>query len=153
MLESICRAKAVHGFQLHAWVIMPEHVHLLLRPGRDRGESSIERCLRLMKLSVSCLVLPRWKKQNAPILDRIRLADGSLRFWQKGGGFDRNVRDEGELSRTIKYIHLNPVERGLVEKPEDWKWSSVRWWSGLRDGEVPCDWPPGPGWPRWKGFR
>ena len=45
------------------------------------------------------------------------------RFWQKGGGFDRNVRDDAEFSREVRYVHHNPVERALVTRPEDWTWS------------------------------
>ncbi len=75
------------------------------------------------------------------------------RFWQHGGGFDRAQRDMDEFVRTVKYIHRNPVERGLVTRPEDWRWSSLRWWMGRREGEAECDPPPGlPGmWER-SGF-
>jgi hypothetical protein len=99
-------------------------------------------------------VLLRWKSINAPILTRIADATGRPRFWQKGGGFDRNVRSEAEFAREVRYIHRNPVERGLVKTPPEWPWSSVRWWMGLREGEVECDPPAGPpgSWDRWKGF-
>ena len=50
-------------------------------------------------------------------------------------GFDRNVIKPGTLMNMIDYIHLNPVRRGLVEKPEQWKWSSAAWYLGA--GEVP----------------
>jgi hypothetical protein len=49
--------------------------------------------------------------------------------------------------RKICYIHQNPVERGLVEKPEDWKWSSARWYAGQREGQhegqIPIDYEKG----------
>jgi REP-associated tyrosine transposase len=54
------------------------------------------------------------------------------RFWQVGGGYDRNIVDESTALKVIDYIHLNPVRRGLVERPEDWEWSSARWYAGLR---------------------
>jgi putative transposase len=78
----------------------------------------------------------------------------TFRFWQAGGGFDRNVRDMNAFCKEIRYIHLNPVRRGLVAKPEDWPWSSVRWWMGRRDELVSCD-PPPHGrtlWETWRGF-
>lgn len=138
-------------FELFAWVIMPEHNHLLLRPN---VEAPVARILKFIKLAVSERVIPRWREIDAPILRKIVQPDGRYRFWQKGGGFDRNVRGEGAFMKHIRYIHRNPVERGLVQNPEDWKSSSVRWWMGNREGELPCDPPPGDprAWARWRGF-
>ncbi|MEZ6234888.1 MAG: hypothetical protein R3B68_11915 [Phycisphaerales bacterium] len=44
------------------------------------------------------------------------------------------------------------MERGLVERAEDWKWSSVRWWMGRREGELGCVPPPG-GWEAWRDWE
>ena len=46
-------------------------------------------------------------------------------FWQRGGGHDRNLRSDDDMREKIAYIHMNPVRRGLVEKPTDWDWSSA----------------------------
>jgi putative transposase len=46
-------------------------------------------------------------------------------FWQKRY-YDRNVRDEDEFKVKLRYLHRNPVKRGLVTNPADWKWSSFR---------------------------
>lgn len=153
--ESLARGRAAIGFELYAWVVMPEHVHLLLRP---RDEVMVGRALRFIKQSASQRVLARWQEMRAPILARLETADGRPRFWQKGGGVDRNVRSEEEFARHVLYIHQNPVERGLVRRAEDWRWSSVRWWMGERGGahnvEVECDPPPpGKGWESWRGFK
>ncbi len=130
---------------------MPEHVHLLVKP----GAGPLKEPLASLKTSLAKRVIARWRVLDAPILERIRTGSGRLRYWQKGGGHDRNVRDIYEFRRKVRYIHRNPVERGLVELPEDWAWSSVRWWMGERDGEFPCDLPPGDArmWDAWKGFR
>jgi hypothetical protein len=53
------------------------------------------------------------------------------RFWQPGGGYDRNFHSSGALRAGIDYFHANPVRRGLVAKAEDWEWSSARWYAGL----------------------
>ena len=147
LAAALTTAKARFKFELFAWVVMPEHVHLLLRP---RDEMPLDRILNYIKKSVAQRVIARWKELDARILRTIARPDGSPRFWQKGGGFDRNVRDEPELMKEIGYIHRNPVKRGLVERAEQWKWSSARWWLGQREGQVECDLPPGD--PRkWKG--
>jgi len=49
----------------------------------------------------------------------------SGRLWQ-GRFFDRALRTMKEYNETVEYIHLNPVRRGLVARPEEWKWSSVQ---------------------------
>ena len=149
-VEALEIARKRHGFELFAWVVMPEHVHLLMRP---KSGSLLSDALRSLKTSVAKRVLRRWLELDAPVLEKIRTPRGELRFWQKGGGFDRNVRDLEEFCREVRYIHRNPVERGLVGRPEDWRWSSVRWWLGDRDGVLPCDPPPGDpaAWARWKG--
>lgn len=162
-LEALARCRIEHGLALYAWVIMPEHVHLLAAPGRrDGGEGrplnivALSDTLRSVKMSVSKRCLPMLAKST--LGDQLRDSDGSPRLWQAGGGFDRNVRSLAEFCREVRYIHRNPVERGLVERPEDYRWSSVRWWSGLRNGpwgpELECDPPPGWGidWSRWKRF-
>jgi putative transposase len=151
LVEALARAR-MQGLLLFAWVIMPEHVHILCRPPRGVVLGQLLRCV---KMSVSKQALTRWQELQAPILGRIVDATGHPRFWLKGGGFDRNVRDEAEFSRYVRYIHRNPVERGLVARPEEWRWSSVRWWIGERDGELACDPAPGrPGhWDQWTGFK
>ncbi|MGE3107390.1 MAG: transposase [Phycisphaerales bacterium] len=148
--QSLTRARATMRFDLYAWVVMPEHVHLLLRPNDD---DTLARALWFLKKSVAHRVLARWRRLRAPVLARLATPEGSARFWQKGGGFDRNVRDEAEFCKTVHYIHQNPVGRGLVERAEQWTWSSVRWWMGERAGELECDPPPVRAWEHWKGFR
>jgi putative transposase len=141
-----------HKFKLYAWVLMPEHVHLLVLPARG---STLEAALRSLKLSFSTRVLARWKQVAPGMLKKIDDGQGNPRFWQAGGGFDRNVRHMTEFMREVRYIHRNPVERGLVLTPELWRWSSVRWWMGHRDAEIDCDGPPETGaeWSRWQGFK
>ena len=150
-LDALRRVQHSHDIELFAWVVMPEHVHLLLRSG---ASETLERTLRSLKIVVSKRAIERWRSLDAPILARLSRPDGGHRFWLKGGGFDRTVRDDAEFSRAVRYIHRNPVERGLVERAEDWRWSSVRWWMGRREGEVVCVPPPGDAASiaRWKGY-
>jgi len=147
--DSLARARRRHGFELYAWVAMPEHVHLLVRKPDD---APLAPGLASLKQGVAQSVLTRWSRLHAPILDELRAGDGGARFWQAGGGFDRNIRNDSEFSRAVRYIHENPVKRGLVEQPDGWAWSSVRWWMGVRGGEIECDPPRGRGWETWEGF-
>ena len=57
----------------------------------------------------------------------------AYRFWQRGGGYDRNLNEPAAIDAEIEYFHNNPVRRGLVSRAEDWRWSSVAWYAGKED--------------------
>ena len=141
-LERIMRARETLAFRLHAWVIMPEHVHLLLSPSPKHAEMA--RILSAIKRPAAEAVIRRWRASGDAALGTIEDARGRLHFWQDGPGFDRNVRDKDEYARTVEYIHQNPVTRGLVARAEDWPWSSFRLWQS-RDPAIDR-W----GWMPWK---
>ncbi len=58
------------------------------------------------------------------------------RFWQRGGGFDRNLYERDAIQKAVEYIHGNPVRRGLVERAEGWEWSSAREYSSRGTGRI-----------------
>ncbi len=130
-----CRART--GFMLHAWVVMPEHVHLLIWP--NLPESPVSKIAWTLKRGFARAVIARWRELDARILVHLRLTNGRFRFWQHGGGYDRNIYSGDELEEKISYIHENPVRRGLVTDPTDWAWSSARWYAGDRDGQLHID--------------
>jgi putative transposase len=67
---------------------------------------------------------------------QINAARGELgRLWQ-GRFFDRALRTVKEYQETVEYLHLNPLRRGLVKRPEDWKWSSVHEYAFPTVGEA-----------------
>ena len=93
-------------YKLHAFVIMPNHFHLLLTP----SGAALERCLQLIKGGFS---------------RRYRLELGGLRdVWQKGFA-DHRVRDREDYDKHLRYIEQNPVAAGLVSSAELYPWSSV----------------------------
>ena len=54
--------------------------------------------------------------------------DSPYRFWQDGGGYDRNINNPETILKTVRYIHANPIRKGLVESAEDWYYSSADEW-------------------------
>jgi len=136
LLEQMIRARQMHRFALAAWVIMPEHVHLILRP--HLPDSPVPVVLNAIKSPLSQRVLAHWRAVQAPILARLA-KPGPVRFWQAGGGYDRNIFSEQELWEKIEYVHANPVRRGLVGRVVDWPWSSARWHEGERDEPIAMD--------------
>ncbi|MAG92817.1 MAG: hypothetical protein CMJ48_03610 [Planctomycetaceae bacterium] len=140
-VESIERALCKHRYHLWAYVVMPEHVHLLVRPTEDRYDISL--FLQSMKTSVTRKAVG-FAKREAPsfltrMLDRQPNGEEHYRFSQRGGGYDRNITEPKTLWHEIDYIHANPVRRGLCERPEDWKWSSAADHADIRSGPLRID--------------
>lgn len=141
LLDAIDRSRAVHRFDLNAYVLMPEHVHLLIRP-RD-AKYEIAAILKSIKQAVARRAVNHLRESAPAYLQQIAVSwpTGRVehRFWQQGGGYDRNITEPTTLVAAIEYIHNNPVRRGLVAIPTDWEWSSARWHAGYRDGTLPID--------------
>ena len=119
---------------------MPEHVHLLVCP-RERGVE-VGRFQGVIKERVAKQGIA-WLAQHAPEwLSRITVREGTKirrRFWQPGGGYDRNMIELRTVHKAIDYIHANPVRRGFVERAEDWEYSSARWYAGARPALIEMD--------------
>ena len=114
-------------YDLLAYVIMPEHVHLIVLP-RNR-EYNISNFLQGVKQSVSRRAR-NWMIKNDPEqYEELTITSSNgrkaFRFWLAGGGYDRNITNEETLKKMIQYVHNNPVRKELVVKPTDWEWSSA----------------------------
>ena len=125
-VEQIEFQREKHQLRIVAWVIMPEHVHLILCPLDGQIGSS----LRSIKQGFARSMLAGWKANQSNIIQSLTDPRGVAHFWQRGGGYDRNMRDQDELNEKIEYIHWNPVRRELVEQPTEWIWSSARDYAG-----------------------
>jgi putative transposase len=139
LADAINVARVTHDFDLWAYVFMPNHVHLIIHPRREHY--SISQILRSLKQPVSRRAIDYLKKENP---DRLRfLATGQhdepYRFWQKGGGYDRNITKVETLLETICYAHANPVRKGLVVTADQWYYSSAADWQDIRSGPIPID--------------
>jgi putative transposase len=95
-------------YRLLAWCIMPNHVHMVVEPSERHALDRI---------------VHSWKSFTATSANQILGRSGA--FWHRDY-FDRFIRDEGHLNRTIEYVENNPVKAGLTSKPAQWLWSSAR---------------------------
>jgi REP element-mobilizing transposase RayT len=95
------------AYDLFAWVIMPNHVHLVLRP-----QGTLSAILRWLKSA------------TATRANRVLGKTGEA-FWQREY-FDHWIRSEKELASVVAYVEANSVKAGLVSSAEDWPWSSAR---------------------------
>jgi REP element-mobilizing transposase RayT len=96
-------------YELHAAVIMPEHVHLLLTPLRDE---------RGWPYGLA-LILKQLKGTSARSVNQLLGSGGPV--WQEES-FDHVLRSQESLEEKLEYIRQNPVKRGLVSRPEDYRW-------------------------------
>lgn len=94
-------------YWLHAWCIMPNHVHALVTPSPA--------------ITLSAL-LHTWKSFSAKQANRVLGRSGQ--FWMQEY-FDRSMRDERHFVSVVEYIHNNPVAAGLCTSPADWPYSSA----------------------------
>ncbi|HZS48873.1 MAG TPA: transposase [Blastocatellia bacterium] len=94
-------------YQLHSWIIMPNHVHLLFTSKEGWELSQIAHS---------------WKSYTASECNKILERKGE--FWQREP-FDRYIRNEQHYNNAIRYIENNPIKAGLCHNPEDWPWSSA----------------------------
>jgi len=95
-----CRDKGV--YRLHEFVVMPNHFHLLITPSEN---ASLEKAVQLIKGGFS----HEFHKERA----------NRMEIWQPGF-HDWTIRDDADYGAKVRYIHLNPVEARLVERPEEW---------------------------------
>jgi putative DNA methylase len=124
-------------YHLHAYCIMPNHVHLVLQPieplvaGNERSDAYAvgERADGVSPLS---RIMHSLKSYTAHEANQILQREGA--FWQREC-YDHWIRDDDELERIVWYIQANPVQAGLVARAEDWFWCSCHD-RLLRDGEV-----------------
>ena len=124
-LRVLEQARRRYGFALLGYVVMPEHVHLLMTMPTV-GDPSV--VMKVVKERFSRLL----RKREA-LMDRV---------WQKRF-YDFNVCTERKRVEKLRYLHRNPVKRGLVQSPEEWDWSSFRSYLNHEKGLVevePCPW-------------
>jgi putative transposase len=119
-VESLERVRLKYRFRVYGYVVMPEHVHLLVS---EPAVGLLATALQALKISVARQAMQVW---NGP---------EKHAFWQKRY-YDHNVRSHQSFANKLDYIHRNPVKRGLVAKPEDWAWSSFRHYAFAEFGSV-----------------
>ncbi|MGA9527700.1 MAG: transposase [Terriglobales bacterium] len=135
------RVRRSFGLCVYAYVVMPEHVHFLLSEP-ERG--LLADALKSLKQGVSrrLIVGTLSSVEGAPFKPGFGLSgDFDHHFWQKRY-YDFNVRNYCQFVEKLRYIHRNPVKRGLCERPEDWECSSFRQHATGCEGrvEIECEW-------------
>ena len=131
------------AMRIYGYVVMPEHVHLLVS---EPEHATLADALHFLKLAFAKrLKVPQVRVRsvdaNLGLADSRSMPAASTSFWQKRY-YDRNIRDAHEFTVKLRYLHRNPVARGLVNAPADWKWSSFRHYALREVGtvEIESEW-------------
>src|SRR5262249_37169110 len=108
ILETMAKIREQMGFLLCGYVLMPDHWHALIWPKFPATMSKIVQTV---------------KRVSSFKLNRLRHRHGSIwqhQFW------DRFVRHTHEFHQRLDYMHFNPVRKGIIKHPEEWRWSSYK---------------------------
>jgi len=143
-LQILERVRRRYRLVVLGYVVMPEHVHLLVsEPQRETLSIAIQslklgvvRSLLLLGDKTFAVEIPMSRKRcetwGTPSVGGAKTPN---HFWQ-ARFYDFNVWTEKKRIEKLRYIHRNPVVRGLVESPQQWKWSSFRWYLSGEVGPV-----------------
>ncbi len=118
--QAIENARNQYHLVLMAWVVLPDHIHMLI----ERDKEDVSDVMRRIKLTYSA----NYRK-------RAGLREGRVwqyRFW------DHIIRDQEDLNRHLDYIHCNPVKHGATNNPFNWRYSSAARY--LQEGYYAPDW-------------
>jgi putative transposase len=139
-LEVLEQIRGGYRFDVVGYVVMPEHVHLLLGEP-EKGNPSV--VMQALKQGVAQRLLRKPKKRDSSQIELWKAPIQVRSFWQRRF-YDFNVFSEAKRVEKLKYMHANPVKRGLVSAPEFWRWSSYRIYAFAERGPVNMDWmfPP-----------
>ncbi len=119
---------------IFGYVVMPEHIHLLLSEPKRKDLSTF---MQVLKQRVTDRVYPRSRRPGLSRQAELRpsVTPGPRHFWQPRF-HDFNVFTRYKFIQKLRYIHRNPVARGLIESPEQWRWSSYRFYAYGEKGPV-----------------
>jgi putative transposase len=132
-LDVLERARQRYRFVVVGYVVMPEHIHLLISEPQ-RGDPSV--VMKVVKQEFARTVHRRERYAGQPGIEA-----GNV--WQRRF-YDFNVWTEHKRIEKLRYMHRNPVKRGLVREPEQWLWSSFRFYAYGKIGTVRVnfqEWP------------
>jgi len=130
VLDAIRYRQQNLGWRLYGFVILENHLHLVLQ-ARDLGEE----LMRFKSYTARCLIDYLEQRRVTRILDQLawfkkrHKCDRKYQLWEEGS-HPQLIESEDVLRQKLEYLHNNPVKRGYVDRPADWRYSSARVYAG-----------------------
>jgi len=124
LLSILEQTRQRYRFVVVGYVVMPEHIHLLMTEPEVGNPSTV---MQVLKQRTARALLPKRKRRDPRQLTLFADGAGHRAFWQ-ARFYDFNVWTTKKRVEKLRYMHRNPVKRRLVESPEQWRWSSYRFY-------------------------
>jgi putative transposase len=138
IIDAIDNMRHKYAIRLIAYVIMPEHVHLVILPSAN---SELGMIIGEIKRVSSKQIHNYLKLNKSNLIKKLTVIRNHVErfaFWQRRC-YDHNCRTEKSTWEKVNYCHNNPVRASLVKSPELWKWSSYGWYNGDKDVVLKID--------------
>ena len=136
LLTVLEQVRLRYQFVVVGYVVMPEHIHLLISEPQEKDPSTM---MQALKLGFARRVLAETKRKRNPAQSAL-FEHAPQHIWQKRF-YDFNIWTNRKRIEKLRYMNRNPVKRGLVASPELWKWSSFRAYALGEPGPVKVnDW-------------
>ena len=113
-----------YHFVVVGYVVMPEHIHLLIS---EPGVGSPSTAMQVLKQRTARALLPKRRRRDPQQRNLFGDEPATRAFWQ-ARFYDFNVWTTKKRVEKLRYMHRNPVKRGLAKSPEQWRWSSYRFY-------------------------
>lgn len=127
--QAVARTRADHPFVIHAWVVLPDHLHCVIE--LPAGDTDFSLRWRLIKARFS-RAIPNTQWRNAARQRRGERAIWQRRFWE------HLIRDQADFNAHMDYVHINPVKHRLVDAVAEWPYSTFHHLA--QEGVYPLDW-------------
>jgi putative transposase len=138
-VKILAETRAAYGFALVGYVVMPEHIHLLISEPARGTPSTV---MQILKQRVSRQLRRKRRKKSSAAQMRLRFGETEntpKSFWQHRF-YDFNVWSRKKKIEKLEYMHFNPVKRGIVRHLRDWPWSSFSFYNQTATPLIPIDW-------------
>ena len=123
LLSILEQVRTRYRFVVVGYVVMPEHIHLLIAEPEVGNPSTV---MQVLKQRAAHALLPKRSRRD-PRQSELFHEQPRRAFWQ-ARFYDFNVWSTKKRIEKLRYMHRNPVKRELVESPEQWRWSSYRYY-------------------------
>jgi len=138
VIRAIESVRTEFGFTILGYVIMPEHIHLVIVPRIDTKVGEIVGEIKRLSAKEIHKIL---EQQSNNLLSKLLVSRNGIEkfaLWQRLC-YDHNCRSDSAVWEKVEYCHNNPVKRGLVGEPYQWKWSSFNSYAGKQGVPLAID--------------
>lgn len=135
LLDSLSYCQKEKGLEIFAWVVMSNHCHLIIRAKNNNLSDVIRDFKKFTSKAIYQAIQTNPKESRKEWLKLVLSHDGNIWFWEEGY-HGEEMTSSSICDSKVDYIHQNPVKAGLVEKEEEYLWSSAGDFYGIRKGRL-----------------